>query len=633
MKGCLYLLVVALVVGGVEYAALWHTPMAGSIGLPILSAFLTLTGLGAVWSVIASWRKMKALAKNPRDWRDGELVGLSGQIRSDRAPVIAPASGKSCAIFEYELGRDGDGDSRSDMRKAFIGMVASGASLHAAGGRFHLNGFPILQQLPTDRYGSTEHLRRMAERLLAVPVKPHSGGLGSIGAALAELGEILADADGIVSHDQASFYGFDLDEFREQGESAVAALADYLYENRYYVQEKCVPEGATVTVFGRYRASDRSIDIGSGMSHAEHGLTLGAVGGRGGGGGGGGELIRSLVSLVVFGGLAVGVNYWFGRALWPSFTAENYGGRTVPLEDAIAASFHRPIHGSRLQDYCCGDSLPALELLRRLGARPPTASGSDPLDQARDASSMKALLDFGIDPNHASDDGTTTLMTAAVRGDPEVVRLLLAAGAKVDPVDRWGMTALHHAARGGNTATVAALIAAGADLDRRDRSGEAPLDEARANGADEAVALLLAKGAKETEVTAANGQAVALGSPQVQVIDAFLAATYARDQATMAALDDNYKSVRWDDIRWDDFLGGRPTRVASVDGYASADRATVRIKGPDGQGRAVGMTLGFDLERDYEAPKDSPVARNGGWRITRDWIDWSELERAQRAQR
>lgn len=623
MKGCLYLLVIALVLGIVEYVALWHTPMAGSFGLPILSAFLSLAGLGAVWSVIASWRKQRALAKNPRDWRDGDLVGVSGQIRSDRAPVIAPASGKRCALFEYELGRDGDGDSRSDMRKAFIGMVASGASLHAAGARFHLNGFPILQQLPNDRYSSTEHLRRMAERLLSVPVKPHTGGLGSIGAALAELGAILADADGIVSHDQASFHGFDLDEFREQGDGAVAALADYLYENGYFVQEKCVPEGATVTVFGRFRASDRSIDIGSGMSHAEHGLALGAVGG-------GGELGRSLVSLVVFGGLAVGLNFWFGRALWPSFSTENYGGRAVPFEDAIAASFHRPISSGRLQDYCCGDSLPALELLQRLGAAPPKTSDSDPFDQARDARSMKALLAFGLEPNHANGEGTTTLMNAAARGDPEVVQLLLAAGAKIAPQDRWGMTALHHAARGGNAETVAALIAAGADVDARDRSGEAPLDQARANGADEVVSLLLAKGAKETEVTAATGQAVALGSPQVRVIDAFLAATYARDQATMAALDDNFKTIRWEDLRWDDYLGGRPIKVALVEGYATADRATVRIKGPDGQGHSVGMTLGFDLERDFEAPKDSPVARNGGWRITRDWIDWSELERARR---
>lgn len=627
MKGCLYLLVFAVVLGIGEYVALTHTPMAGVIGLPVLSSFLSIAGLGAAWSLIASWRKQRALAKHPRDWRDGDLVGISGQIRSERAPVIAPASGKSCALYEYELGRDGDDGSRASTRKAFIGMVAAGASLHSANGRFHLNGFPILQNLPIDRYGSSEHLRRMAERLLAVTVKPHTGGLAGIGAALSELGEILADADGVVSHDQASFHQFDLDEFREQGDGAVAALSEHLYENGYHVQEKCVPEGATVTVYGRYRASDRSIDIGSGLSHAEHGLALGAIGG-------GGELVRSLISLVIFGGLAVGFHFWFGKALWPSFTADRYAGRAIGFEQAIAASFHRRVSASVLQDYCCNESAPALELLQRLGAQPPRDTpDSNPLDQARDARSMKNLLGFGLDPDHANGEGSTALMNAAARGEADVVALLLGAGAKVDRVDRWGMSALHHAARGGDAPTVAALIAAGAELDRRDTSGETPLDEARANGADEVVALLLAKGARETEVTAATGQRLTLDSPQVKVIDAFLAATYARDQATMAALNDAFKTIDWSNIRWDDYLGGRPTRTTLVDGYVSSDRATVRIKGPDGQGRAIGLTLGFDLERDFEAPKESPVARYGGWRITRDWIDWSELERAQKARR
>jgi ankyrin len=49
---------------------------------------------------------------------------------------------------------------------------------------------------------------------------------------------------------------------------------------------------------------------------------------------------------------------------------------------------------------------------------------------------MKMLLDLGLDPNHANNEGRTALMGAAMKGRPEVIQLLVDRGAKLDAHDR-----------------------------------------------------------------------------------------------------------------------------------------------------------------------------------------------------
>jgi ankyrin repeat protein len=49
---------------------------------------------------------------------------------------------------------------------------------------------------------------------------------------------------------------------------------------------------------------------------------------------------------------------------------------------------------------------------------------------------MKMLLDLGLDPNHANNEGRTALMGAAMKGRPEVIQLLVDRGAKLDANDK-----------------------------------------------------------------------------------------------------------------------------------------------------------------------------------------------------
>lgn len=91
------------------------------------------------------------------------------------------------------------------------------------------------------------------------------------------------------------------------------------------------------------------------------------------------------------------------------------------------------------------------------------------------------------------------LLAAAHSGHPEVVRLLLAAGADPDPADgRHGDTALMRAANGGHDEVVLMLLDAGANIHATDPTGCTPLHFAARNGELSTVRLLVQRGASPT---------------------------------------------------------------------------------------------------------------------------------------
>jgi uncharacterized protein len=113
-----------------------------------------------------------------------------------------------------------------------------------------------------------------------------------------------------------------------------------------------------------------------------------------------------------------------------------------------------------------------------------------------DLAAVKALLQQRADVNGAQGDGMTALHWAADRGDEELARLVIAAGADVSAKTRLGgHTPLHIAAAGGRIAVARRLLDAKASPAVTTTTGATPLHFAATAGNLDVVLALLDRGA------------------------------------------------------------------------------------------------------------------------------------------
>ena len=112
---------------------------------------------------------------------------------------------------------------------------------------------------------------------------------------------------------------------------------------------------------------------------------------------------------------------------------------------------------------------------------------------------LKAMI--GQDPGLVKrEENQLLLHTAAGRGDLEMVKLLLDAGAEVDPKDDNRMTAMHTAVLSGKTEVVRHLLSVGADANQRSRF-QHPLYSAAFGNRLEIAKMLLDAGAQVDQKT------------------------------------------------------------------------------------------------------------------------------------
>src|SRR6185503_15257433 len=95
--------------------------------------------------------------------------------------------------------------------------------------------------------------------------------------------------------------------------------------------------------------------------------------------------------------------------------------------------------------------------------------------KAGDAAHVRALIDKRVDVNVGQQDGTTPLHWAVDRDRPDIVQMLIRAGANVKAANRYGATPLWLALVNGNPKTIAMLLEGGADAGSANADGETAL--------------------------------------------------------------------------------------------------------------------------------------------------------------
>jgi uncharacterized protein len=122
------------------------------------------------------------------------------------------------------------------------------------------------------------------------------------------------------------------------------------------------------------------------------------------------------------------------------------------------------------------------------------------------STTARALIRQRVDVNSSDVDGSTPLQWAAHWNDLEMVKALLAAGAKPTVANRYGVTPLHEAATIGSASVVSALLRAGAKPDATYGEGETPLMLAARSGNVDSVKLLLEANADVNAAEKFRGQ-------------------------------------------------------------------------------------------------------------------------------
>jgi ankyrin repeat protein len=231
----------------------------------------------------------------------------------------------------------------------------------------------------------------------------------------------------------------------------------------------------------------------------------------------------------------------------------------------------------------------------------PASSGNDsklydaPL--YADIPAMEQLLKKSANPNLKTEAGDIPLASAIY--EPEVLALMLAAGADPNIRNRHGESVLFYAIANGTPGDVKALIDAGADVNLKNSDGQTPLQRADAQVKEETTVLLIEHGATRSgeagnkEVTAEPAsQTVVSTSPTGGMLAGFPVISVTKMVTESGATLFYFSSASLPDVL--DFYATELDRLGFEKGFEFTDKQTYLSSKYTLDGGAYSLSLGKD---------------------------------------
>ena len=201
----------------------------------------------------------------------------------------------------------------------------------------------------------------------------------------------------------------------------------------------------------------------------------------------------------------------------------------IALAFAAIAAYTSPSDASALADLAEAKNWTQIEsvLAETVSVDEPQPDGTTALHWAvhhGHAPTVRLLLDKNADANAVTRYDIHVLSIACAANNDEIVKLLLAAGAKPNTALPGGETPMMTAARTGNAKSIAHLIQHGATLDATERNGQTALMWAAAKGHINAVESLINAGADLNATTKSGFTAMMFAAREgrTDVIQRFL---------------------------------------------------------------------------------------------------------------
>ncbi len=229
-------------------------------------------------------------------------------------------------------------------------------------------------------------------------------------------------------------------------------------------------------------------------------------------------------------------------------------------------------------------------------------------EDAGNGNAVAVKADLANTPPDVTITGRTALGYAAANGRLEVVKVLLAAGAKPDLTDKQGVTPLIQAAGGMGSGrdypgVVAALIAAGANVNAKDSIGNTPIGQAAMLGQPGVVPILARAGANLNEATPVDTpltQAAAAGNiPMVVALMDSGADVNASNPRGICALDEASEHGQLEAVKLLIRKGAKvdgsifyvtPLGIAATDGHLDVVVALIDAGADPNRGHTTPMT-------------------------------------------